>query len=429
MQTENVLPRFEREETTYIPKSVKDLQVSWAQQQIRQLFLLDPHDFLEEIREFEDHRLEDLLQLSWTHNAHAYAFYIFEVMSLRALEDATKLDQLRHWLGIDPAMVYALLKVYNAQEDQNVLRELDNVIVNSIIASANTYSISAPMTLERLRAAVASLDFREFSEIMWLTACSVRSLALAADVLATLVDVRSDAMSHSPALEYGHRHVWAVCLDRAEDAASECPCTDTGRPRRQKKAPLLVPLTKTDQDRVVDAQVRVDSSNHVRLHAHVRLQAASQPERGTDPRGRPIMDGVVSGARKGELRINLLHNPPIDLENIQWHLYPAGDVVTSRAMLDAVKKLLSSPFQSTALHHLITGGDHTEQEPVQDTDSGSDSDSDSEDDGRAEGVPHEPATSWSIDDTGVDWTHFNESQKQAILSIQHPLSLIWGPPG
>ncbi|KAF8709476.1 AAA domain, partial [Rhizoctonia solani] len=437
VQTENVLPRFEREIKTYVPKSVKDLRVSressedlntsWAKEQIKELFSLEPLDFLEEIKAIEDIKLEDLLQLAWTHNAHDYAFYVFEVMASRAPEDPSKLGSLQHWLGVDPAMVYALLKVYMKQEgDSNVLRELDEVIVKSIVSSANTYSISAPMTIERLRHAVNALTFREFSEIMWLTACSVRSLVLAADILATLTEVRTAVSSQSPSLEYAHRHLWAVCLDRVEDANSECPCDDTGRPRRQRQAPAKVPLKSTGEERVVDAQVRVDSPSHVRLHAHVRLQAASQPESGTDPRGRPIMDGVVSGIRKGELRIHLFHTAPVDFGNIEWYLYPAGDIVTSRAMLDSVVKLQMHPNYSTALHHLITG-----EETIYSADpaSSDESEVELESGDEAKGTPEEPQKDWSIDDTGINWDRFNESQKSAILSVSYPLSLVWGPPG
>ncbi|KAJ1308794.1 hypothetical protein OPQ81_004484 [Rhizoctonia solani] len=438
VQTENVLQRFEREIKTYVPKSVKDLRVevegeSWAERQIHELFSLEALDFLEEIRAFEDVKLEDFLQLAWTHNAHAYAFYVFEVISSRALEDREKLGSLQHWLGIDPAMVYALLKVYTQQsEDSNILRELDEVIIRSIILSANTYSISAPITIERLRPAVNALTFKEFSEIMWLTACSVRSLTLAADILATLTETRADVSSQSPSLEYAHRHLWAVCLDRAEDADSECPCDDTGRPRRQRSAPPKVPLKSTSEERVVDAQIRVDSPSHVRLHAHVRLQAASQPEHGMDPRGRPIMDGIVSGIRKGEARIHLLHTPPIDFESIEWYLYPAGDIVTSRAMLDSVVKLQLYPAHSTALHHFITGDEPVSPrmlEDPEDSESESESEHGSETTGDPIQPPIHPPEDWAIDDTGIDWARFNESQKSAILSIQHPLSLVWGPPG
>lgn len=446
------MPRFEREVKTYVPKSVKELQVSWSEQQVKDLFSLDPADFLEEIKAFEDHQLENFMQLAWTHNAHAYAFYLFEVMSSRVSGDPTKLTNLRHWMGIDPAVVYALIKVYTVAEGEelNQLRQLDDIIVNSIILSANTYSISAPMTIERLEAIVAGLDFRTFCDIMWLTACSVRSLDLSADLLATLMEARMSTSSNSPALEYAHRHVWAICLDRAEEADSECPCSDDGRPRRQRKAPSLVPLFKTEDDREIVAHLRVDLSNHVRLHAHVRLQAASQPDRGVDPRGRPIMDGVVINSRKGELRIKLFHTPPIDFDNIEWHLYPAGDVVTSRAMLDSVIKLQSKPNASTALHYLITGDHHSidtdwddeseDEEPQETEPIGAERLSPPRDVSDVQPSPGavdvqepeetpEAARDWTIKEVDVDWNRFNDSQKQAIRSVQYPLSLVWGPPG
>ncbi|KAG8739309.1 hypothetical protein FRC10_005793 [Ceratobasidium sp. 414] len=449
VQTEQVRPRFEREMKTYAPKSVKDLRqsaknpdASPAQRQVGELFSMQPEQFFEEIRDREDEQLEDFMQLAWTHNAHAYGFYVFEVMCARI--SANSLTTLRHWLNIDPALVYALLKACNeAQGEQlDLFQTFDGIIIQSVIASANSYSISAPMTLDRLQLTVARLDFRTFAEIMWLTACSVRSLPLAADIMATLIEARMNLETDSPALGYAHRQIWGICLDRAEEADSQCPCSDDGRPRRQRHAPALVPLFKTEDEKVVDAHPRVDLPNNVRLHAHIRLQAASQPERGVDPRGRPIMDGVVSGSRRGELRIHLLHNPPIDVENIQWHLYPAGDVVTSRAMFDAVVKLYTNPRSSTVLHHFLTGGDPSvaadEGEPPGDLEQ-------EEHISPHEPVEHEPEDlrevdpplqeasgsreDWSIQGEDIDWNRFNESQRQAIMSIQHPLSLVWGPPG
>ncbi|KAG8715390.1 hypothetical protein FRC08_010636 [Ceratobasidium sp. 394] len=453
VQTEQVRPRFEREIKTYAPKSVKNLRqlandpgATPSQRRMGELFSMQPEQFFEEIRDREDEELEDFMQLAWTHNAHSYAFYVFEVKCARI--SVNSLTTLRHWLNIDPALVYALLKVYNdAQEEQlELFQTFDGIIVQSIIASANSYSISAPMTLDRLRPVVARLDFGTFAEIMWLTACSVRSLPLAADIMATLAEARMKLDTSSPALEYAHRQIWAICLDRAEEADSQCPCSDDGRPRHQCNAPALVPLFRTEDEKIVDAHQRIDLPNNARLHAHVRLQAASQPERGVDPRGRPIMDGVVSGSRRGELRIHLMHNPPIDVENIQWHLYPAGDVVTSRAMFDAVVKLYTNPRSSTILHHLLTGGDSS----VAGHDEGSPEALDEEEGGspheHPDPIEHElevdsqeadlplQETSgshedWTVRGDDVDWNRFNESQRQAILSIQYPLSLVWGPPG
>ncbi|QRV85064.1 RNA-dependent RNA polymerase [Ceratobasidium sp. AG-Ba] len=445
VQTEEVIPRFQRELKTYVPQSVKSLQqlaklpeATPVQNSVGQLFLMKPEEFFREVRGRENHEIEDFMQLAWTHNAHAYNFYLYEIMCSRI--STLSLTTLRHWLGLDPALVYALLKVYeDAQGDQlDLFQTMGEIIIRSIVLSANTYQISASMTLERLHSLICRLTFREFAETMWLVACSVRALALSADIMATLMETRRDAYSDIPARDYAHRHIWGICLDRAEDANSQCPCTDDGRPRRQRDAPALVPLVKTEDEKVVDAHPRIDLPNHVRLHAHVRLQAASQPERGVDPRGRPIMDGVVSGARRGQLRINLLHNPPIDVENIQWYLYPAGDVVTSRAMFDAVVKLYTQPQGSTSLHYLLAGND---PETIRD-------ESEQKDPVERQAITTEETnvvpqsaisqagegssqykSDWEVRRDAIEWDRFNSSQREAIMSIEHPLSLIWGPPG
>ena len=162
------------------------------------------------------------------------------------------------------------------------------------------------------------------------------------------------------------------------------------------------------------------------------------------------MDGVVIGSRKGELRIKLFHTPPIDFSNIEWHLYPAGDVVTSRAMLDSVIKLYSRPNASTALHYIITGDhdsldtdwdDESEDEEPLETEPAveerlapSQDVSEVQSSSAAANVQEAGETpgakqDWTIKEVDVDWDRFNDSQKLAIRSVKHPLSLVWGPPG
>ena len=87
---------------------------------------------------------------------------------------------------------------------------------------------------------------------------------------------------------------------------------------------LLRLLAVPGDPSAVIAHVRIDALNPVRLHSHVRLQAATDPEKGWVKVA--ILDGVVVQSAKGEVKIELNHPPPPELERMQWRMYEAGSV-------------------------------------------------------------------------------------------------------
>ncbi len=179
------------------------------------------------------------------------------------------------------------------------------------------------------------------------TATSVRSKQLVQEVLLVLNDSRIQYCpdSDSAATTYARKHALGVAFDRAEEAADECPCNDDGKPRKkQRVAPSHSTLTFGPdylENGEVIATIRIDARSSVRVHSHVRLQAASKAENQWIEA--PIMDGIVVQALKGELKIALHHPAPPEMERMDWNIYDAG--TTGEVLYSCKQYSLSVNFQ------------------------------------------------------------------------------------
>ena len=235
------------------------------------------------------------------------------------------------WIERYPSLVFALLKAFSPDEEAQAHPEIASLIhhiVRNIVRSANDTRIAALVALEKLAKSIGVMDLDQYIDILMLTSLSVRSKQLVQEVLLVLNDCRLQHSPESAAVAYGHKHALGVVFDRAEEAADECPCNDDGRPRKKQKAPpshaKITFGPDYQENGQVIATIRVDAKTSIRLHSHVRLQAASKAEnRWLEA---PIMDGVVTQALKGELKINLFHPGPPEMEAMDWNIYDAGSI-------------------------------------------------------------------------------------------------------
>lgn len=81
-------------------------------------------------------------------------------------------------------------------------------------------------------------------------------------------------------------------------------------------------LRVQDKPNQAVVHVRVDAKSAVRIHSHIRLQAASKPEKGWVELA--VLDALVLEASKGTLRVELFAPPPSEMENIDWKMFDAG---------------------------------------------------------------------------------------------------------
>lgn len=269
--------------------------------------------------------IERIINFALKYHAEDELFLIFNFVITREPRD---LEIVKAWLDRFPPLAFALLKAFPPRDDGTLSEEvaqLGHHIIRNIIRAANSLKIAVLVALEKISGTVASLPVDQYFDLLMLAALSVRSQQLVQEVLLVLNDCRLNTGQDTVAVKYGCKFAVSIAFDRAEEAADECPCNDEGRPRKQRTPPTHVRLRAViDHPDQVKAMVRVDARTAVRLHSHVRLQATSKAtNRWIEA---PILDGVVVLALKGELKIDLLHPPPPEMEEMDWNMYNAGSI-------------------------------------------------------------------------------------------------------
>jgi len=272
--------------------------------------------------------IEQIMAFALQYHAEDEIFLIFAyVISQQPLSQKF----VTTWIEQYPSLTFALLKAYPPDEEAQAHSDIASLIhhlVRNIVRSANDTRIAALVALEKLAKSIGTMALDQYIDILMLTSLSVRSKQLAQEVLLVLNDCRLQYSPKSAAASYGHKHALGIVFDRAEEAADECPCNDDGRPRKKQNVPPSHAKLAFGPDYAengqVNATIRIDAKTSIRLHSHVRLQAASKAEnRWLEA---PIMDGVVTQASKGELKINLFHPGPPEMEAMDWNIYDAGSI-------------------------------------------------------------------------------------------------------
>lgn len=269
--------------------------------------------------------VERIMDFALQYHAEEEAFLIFNFV---VTHQPRNLEVANTWMDRFPPLAFALLKVFPPRDDGTLSEEVAHMghpIIRNIIRSANSLKIAVLVALEKLSGTIAILPVDQYFDLLMLAALSVRSSQLVQEVLFVINDCRLNAGHDSAAVKYGCKLAISIAFDRAEEAADECPCNDEGRPRKQRTPPTHVKLSFVpDHPTQVTAVVRVDARTAVRLHSHIRLQATSKAtNRWIEA---PILDGVVVLALKGQLKIELLHPPPPELEEMDWNMYNAGSI-------------------------------------------------------------------------------------------------------
>ncbi|KAJ7472913.1 RNA-directed RNA polymerase [Mycena galericulata] len=409
--TENRVRRFERQAAPYHLNDIKDIteedwrdsekHPTWLRAAFHPRLLID--DFHRHLEELSSLQVDQVMQFSLRYHLDDETFWIFDyIVSVVPLRRA---DVIK-WMDIYPPLVFSLLKRYPPLDDCLLPEEISPLaseILHNIIRSANSLRVAVLVAVEKISATVAALPLVTYFDLLWLTAGSVRSQELAQEVLLVLNDCRLRHGDDSdPARRYGEKHALAIAFDRAEEAFEECPCDENGKPKKQRTAPVHTRLSYVeDEPLCVKAPIRIDAQSPVRLHSHVRLQAASKPDNRWIES--IVLDGVVVQSMKGELKIELMHSPPPEMTIMDWNLYNAGSTATSKAMMEALLRLLENRETSCRYYSIITGTETKSSHML----------------GSTANTPSAPE----------EHSDLNESQIAAIESTHNPLCLVWGPPG
>lgn len=269
--------------------------------------------------------LDECAEFAWRYHADHQLFWIFDAIISPV---PLNLPYVENWVDREPLLVFSVLKKFVPSET-GFLHEhtssLGRLITKQIIRSANIVGIASLVALEKIKGTIATLNIVHYLELLELAAMSVRSPELVQEILLVLHECREITRSTSASLAHIHQHALAIACDRAEEAGDECPCDENGRPRKQHIAPALVPLFPVEGKlSEAVAHIRVDAPSAIRLHSHVRLRAASKPEKGhVEP---SVLDAIVLEANAGEVKLLLIHTPPPEYVQMQWYIYNAGSV-------------------------------------------------------------------------------------------------------
>lgn len=324
--TEEFISRFASQRPSpYVLNQINEEALATLPQEQRSIFLKSAESLRDHLAALLPEVLDEAAELAWKFHVDDVLFAIFDTfLGRRPLNH----DYLVKWMDRQSPLVFSLLKTFTPSED-GILHEdvssLDLFIVRQIIRSANTLGIASLSALERIKTSIAGLSITHYLDLLQLAPLCIRAPQLIQETLLVLHECREPVYAKSPASMYTHKHALAVACDRAEEANDECPCDDEGRPRRQSKSPLLVDVHPVEGKlQEIVAYIRVDAAVPIQLHSHVRLRAASKPEKGW---AAPIiLDGLVLEMSPGEARISLMHTAPPEAYSMQWYLYNAGSI-------------------------------------------------------------------------------------------------------
>jgi hypothetical protein len=237
------------------------------------------------------------------------------------------LTEIQGATQVHPPLVFSLLKKFPPENRRlsSIMEDSVILLTDNLIRCANGFAIAVLVALEKIAASLIDLPLGHYCRLLELAASCIRSRDVAQEVLLVLNDIRMSHQEYSASYVYAHKHALAIAFDRVEEAADECPCDELGNPTKQRIAPSRVQLHSLDDDNgQVRVDIRIDLPSAVRLHSLVRLQAASRPDKGWTTRW--MMDGVVTEAKKGELKVKLFQPPPSEMSDMDWLLYNAGSI-------------------------------------------------------------------------------------------------------
>ncbi|KAJ7166539.1 RNA-directed RNA polymerase [Mycena crocata] len=408
--TENRVRRFERQAAPYHLNDIKEIsEEDWRDPDkyppwLRAAFhpRLQATEFQRHLTSLTALQVDSGMNFSLKYHLEEETFWVFHHISAPPLRRG---DVIK-WMDTYPPLVFSLLKTYPPLEGLRLHEEISPLatpILHNLIRSVNSLRVAVLVALEKISATIAELPLATYFDLLWLTAGSVRAKDLAQEVLLVLNDCRLASGDMSDvARRYGEKHALAIAFDRAEEAFEECPCDEDGKPRKQRTPPAHTRLSYVEGEALcVKAPIRIDAKTAVRLHSHVRLQAASKPDNRWIES--IILDGVVVQSMKGELKVELMHPPPPEMEIMDWNLYNAGSTATSKAMMEALLRLLEDRETSCRYCSIIIGS-----------------------------PPPSPtmlASSAKISSSPQDFPDLNQSQITAVDATHNPLCLVWGPPG
>ena len=278
------------------------------------------------------------------------------------------------------------------------------VYLTAVIHSANTAVGMVTSLLKTLLHDATALTLDDILDLISIVPTTVRSSLLADELISLLHDHAVKEHRHKKSFqslsEVEHVVTLArnVSIDRCAEAEECCECDEWGVTIAEKGECMVDALDIVkDTTTLVKAIHRIDLKISFRVGDHVRLRSASPPK--NMPLRRPrVLDGQVERPGQGALFIRLTQPPPP--ERCSWYVLPAGNTTTTRAMINAIRKITKQRSECCAIYSkLIPGVASKTMSPL------------------------EPPAA-------LDHSDLNASQLRAVTeAVRCDLTLCHGPPG
>ncbi|KAI9925947.1 hypothetical protein MW887_005753 [Aspergillus wentii] len=278
---------------------------------------------------------------------------------------------------------------------RRLLRSRAPHLLRATVQSTNTVGPLALDSIRTILREVDSLALESFRQIIEEACLTTRSPEQLLDIYLETLQPAGERLigEHTLVTEYFIRHAFGVGLDHCEESAESAARRDDFWTFEPCRPSLVSP--------VLTSHRRLDAPQLERLSVgdHVRFELARFPQN-VFWANLPSFDAIIESLQQGSITLRCLSYPSAFciLNSARWHLKHCGSFVTSKAMLDALCCLMRDKQAACVMYPLLVENRMFEND-------------------REEHL-YEPRGD------------LNDCQNQAVsVSLQMPLTCIWGPPG
>jgi len=322
IDTEEVLPLFEKTEREYSVPSLKD--VDWAE--------ITPA-VTEVVRDKNLSRLRVITSLNEINNILQLLTKNDEKVQLRAVygqlldieasssSSPNRTSLARHLLQFLQEAVYLIPLFFQSQtwkfHKQSLKDDLIHIaptLLKELILCANSYHGFVRQLFTTLLQELNQISMQHLAELVELIALSVQEPETAMDLLLECIEPETSRLlvGRLPVIDQFTKCLIGISLDHIDEAA--------GNKKSAGASLELVPDGFSDGFEVVKTFLRIDSPGGTpRVGDHIRLRATNPP--GNAPLLRPYsMDAIVLKSELGSATLRCMHRLPPYVKECVWNI-------------------------------------------------------------------------------------------------------------
>jgi len=404
VETEEVLPLFEREELEY--KVPKLESVSWEDYAPVVAMVARDRNLahLRQISSIEDMQAVLYLLLECGEKAflrEVYSHLLFLEASGTVLPNRESVASMQLEFLLEAP--YLISNYFQSQTWKTHKAKLESKLVSlapallsKLILSANELKDFIRQPFSVLLRELRQISVQSFADLVELVALSVRSADTALDLLIEILGPETSRLlvGRPTTIIQLVKCLYGIALDHIDEASNN-------KKPEQETLKLSV-YDVQDGYSMAKCTLRIDSEVRqvLKVGDHVRLRVSNPPQ--NLPWAKPYsMDAIIVKAEPGSASFRCIHTPPSYIEQCAWTLVHCGSFVTSKTMFDAVTVFYSEREAACRIFASLAGFPAKEQIKL-------------------------PGVELPV----VPDSTLNESQNAALVAaMTHSLTFIWGPPG